>query len=149
LLIDVEHGTMPTEPIVLAVDAGALPLDTFSWNDVRILFYDTEETAEIFVEDVVFSTDAPIAYYLSLEYKDEGGEITNAWNSEHWYERPERYQTGGGTVTIKVKHPKGNIQRKLYLHYDELEPIAVCDGYTVYEFIMPYHDTGLTISDYN
>ena len=147
LIIHVEGGAVTETPITLTVDVGTLPLDTSHWNDVLICYSVDNTETRIPVEDVIFISDEPLVYRLSLSYKDPSGETSDATYSDEWYEKPDKYQTGGEKVTVKIKHPKGNIKRELYMHYTKLEPVAVYSEYIQYEFIMPYDDMRITITD--
>ena len=59
LIIHIQEGTMPEEPVALTIDAGSLPLDTGDWNAVQVCFLTDGTVAEIPLESIVFLSDEP------------------------------------------------------------------------------------------
>ncbi len=147
LIVQVEAGTMTEKPIVLTVDVGSLPLDTSAWNDIQIFYLSDNTEITMPVEDVVFLSNEPIAYYLHLKERDISGDTSNAMYSDKWYEIPNTNQVGGEKVIVRVKHSNEELARTLYLNNTPLEPVEICDEYIQFEFVMPYHDTSITIVD--
>ncbi len=147
LIVQVEAGTMTEKAIVLTVDVGSLPLDTSAWNDIQICYLSDNTEITIPVEDVVFRSNEPLDYYLHLKERDVSGETSNAMYSDKWYEPPNTNQVGGEKVIVRVKHSNEELARTLYLNNTPLEPVEICDEYIQFEFLMPYHDTSITIVD--
>ena len=147
LIVQVETGTITDNSMVLTVDVGSLPLDTSAWNDIQICYLLDDTEITIPVEDIVFLSNEPLDYYLHLKERDVSGETSNAMYSDKWYEIPNTYQVGGEKVVVRVKHSNEELTRTLSLNNTPLEPVEICDEYIQFEFVMPYHDTSITIVD--
>ena len=147
LIVQVETSTTTESPIELTIDVGSLPLDTSAWNDIQICYLLGNTEITIPVEDIVFLSNEPLDYYLHLKERDVSGETSNAMYSDKWYEIPNTYQVGGEKVVVRVKHSNEELTRTLYLNNTPLEPVEICDEYIQFEFVMPYHDTSVTIVD--
>ncbi len=147
LIIQIKEYTMTDNPISLTINVGSLPLDTSDWNDIQICYLSDNTEITIPVEDVVFLSNEPLDYYLHLKERDVSGETSNAMYSDKWYEIPNTNQVGGEKVILRVKHSNEELTRTLYLKNTPLEPVEICDNYIQFEFVMPYHDTSITIVD--
>ena len=147
LIVQVETGTITENSMVLTVDVGSLPLDTSAWNDIQICYLSDNTEITIPVEDIVFLSNEPLDYYLHLKERDVSGETSNAMYSDKWYEIPNTYQVGGEKVVVRVKHSNEELTRTLSLNNTPLEPVEIYDEYIQFEFVMPYHDTSITIVD--
>lgn len=143
LVIQICEG-LPEEPISLTVDAGSLPLDTSYWEDVQVCFLADGTSVEIPLETVIFQSAVPLAYKLYLKEEGDDGSISDAADSDKWYETPKEEYAGGEKVTLKLKCSDGDSKRSLAVSH---EPVTVTDygDYLQYEFIMPYHSVRVTI----
>lgn len=147
LIIHIQEGTMPEEPVALTIDAGSLPLDTGDWNAVQVCFLTDGTVTEIPLESVTFLSDEPLVYKLYLKEESPNGSVSDATDSDKWYEVPNTKYIGGEKVVIRVKHPEDGVKRSLDITHEPVEIIEDRDEYVEYAFIMPYHDVRITIVD--
>lgn len=146
LIIHVQEGVME-EPIALTIDAGALPLDTRDWDEVQVCFLAENAVAEIPLESVAFLSDEPLVYKVYLKEEAQNGALSDASDSDKWYEPPKTDYCGGEKVTVRIKQPEDGIERSLTVTHEPVELVEVREEYMQYEFIMPYHDVRITIVD--
>ena len=147
LIIHIQEGAMSEDPIALTIDVGSLPLDTSYWKAVQICFQSDGSVAEVPLESVVFLSDAPLSYKAYLKEEATNGSVSDATNSDQWYEMPKREYLGGEKVIIRLKHPENGVERSLAVTHTPAELVEVRDEYIQYEFIMPYHSVRITIVD--
>jgi len=147
LIIQVQEGTLPEKSILLTIDVGSLPLDTRNWNEIQVCFLADGTVAEVPMESVVFLSDEPLVYELYLKEEAPNGSLSDATDSDKWYELPKREYLGGEKVVIRVKHPEDGVERSLAVTHTPVELVEVRDEYMQYEFIMPYHSVRITIVD--
>lgn len=147
LIIHIREGTMLEEPIALIIDAGSLPLNTDNWNTVQICFLADGTVAEIPLESIVFLSDEPLVYKLYLKEESPNGSVSDAADSDKWYEVPNTEYIGGEKVVIRVRQPEDGIERSLAATHKPVKIAEVRDEYVEYEFIMPYHNVRITIVD--
>lgn len=147
LVIYVQEKPLDETPVALTVDVGSLPLDTYYWNDIQVCFREDGSVLEIPAESVVFLSDAPLIYGIYLKEEAPNGALSDATDSDKWYEQPMSECLAGERMVIRVKNPDAGIERSLIAPGATIEQTAVCEEYTQYEFIMPYHSVRLTITD--
>lgn len=145
LIININEDLIENKPVSLTIDVGTLPLDVTHWMDIEIHCKGSVLTIQ--VQDVKFISNQPLIYSLLAEEIDENDEKSYVMSSEKWYQIPNKNYQGGETVIIKLKHPKNGISRSLRLNNRELHPTATYDDYIEYEFVMPYHDSTLSLVD--
>lgn len=147
LIIHIREGSTEDNPIGLTIDAGSLPLDTSYWKDIQICFLSDGTVTQIPLESVIFLSDTPLTYKLYLKEEAENGSVSDATDSNKWYETPHAEYLGGEKVVIRLKHPKDGVDRYLVATHNPPELAEVQEEYMQYEFIMPYHDMRITIID--
>jgi hypothetical protein len=146
LLLQVREGTMGETPITLTIDVGSLPLDTAYWADVQVCYADGTIEA-LPVESVKFLSDAPLAYNLYLKEEGKNGTVSDTANSDKWFRVPNREYCAGETVHLYLKHPEDGYTRNLHSTGEPPTLVETCDDYMKYEFVMPYENVSITITD--
>ena len=148
--IKIKNGTKPLENLLLTVNVGDIPLDTFYWHEyVEVSFEETGEIVRIPQEEINFKLNKPAEYFLSFQYGHNRYESDDDFRkSKIFYEKIENgCFIGGEKVTIKLKHPDNRYERKVYIKNKLVEPQNTCDDYILYEFTMPYEKATLYIID--
>ena len=147
LILHIQEGSSPDTPVTLTIDVGLLPLNTSDWDDIEIHFSTDGTITQVPLESVIFLSDEPLVYDLLLKEKNDKGSISDARDSDIWYQLPDTEYLGGEKVIIQLKPPKEGIERILTVKSEALEPAVIHEAYIQYEFIMPYHGVTVMITD--
>lgn len=147
LILHIQEGTVPENPLTLTIDVGGLPLNTSYWDDIEIEFSADGTVTQVPLESVIFLSDEPLVYDLLLKRKNDKGSVSDARDNDMWYHLPDTEYLGGEKVIIQLKPPKEGIERRVTVSSEVLEPVQIQEEYVQYEFIMPYHGVTVMITD--
>lgn len=147
LILHIQEGTAPENPLTLAIDVGELPLNTSYWDDIEIEFSADGTVTQVPLESVIFLSDEPLVYDLLLKKKNDKGSVSDARDTDMWYHLPDTEYIGGEKVIIQLKPPKEGSERRVTVSSEVLEPVLIQEAYVQYEFIMPYHGVTVMITD--
>lgn len=147
LILHIQEGSAPENPLTLTIDVGALPLNTSYWDDIEIKFSADGTVTQRPLESVIFLSDEPLAYDLFLKKKKDNGSVWDARDTDTCYNLPETEYLGGEKVIIQLKPPKEGSERRVTVSSEVLEPVLIQEAYVQYEFIMPYHGVTVLITD--
>ena len=147
LILHIQEGTAPENPLTLTINVGALPLNTSYWDDIEIEFSADGTVTQVPLESVIFLSDEPLVYELLLKKKKDNGSVWDVRDSDIWYHLPDTEYRGGEKVIIQLKPPKEGSERRVTVSAETLEPVLIQEAYVQYEFIMPYHGVTVMITD--
>ena len=147
LILHIQEGSVPENPLTLTIDAGSLPLNTSDWDDIEVDFSADGTVMQIPLESVIFLSDEPLAYDLLLKEKNDKGSVSDARDSDIWYHLPNTEYLGGEMEIMQLKPPKDGSERRVTVRSEVLEPVLIQEAYVQYEFIMPYHGVTVMITD--